>query len=441
MQCAVFRGIGGVAHKYYLLFQHHVPPPVSTFTTDAPQTTGGIAKTAPADAVQLRETFVNTTVPEDPSYLIGKSPGPYVNERSRSMYCQLGKRVAMLGIDARTERTRHQVNYPETYDLVFRHAEEKLAASNGALKHLILLLGIPIAYPRLQWLENILSSPVIGPVKFLNKRFGLAGGFFNQFDGKPDLLDDLDDHYTARAHKHERKELVLRLQHLSKKHNIRVTILGGDVHLAAMGRFFSKEKLNIPVEEDWRFMPNIISSAITNHPPPQAVANLLARRNKVHHLDHDTDETLLQIFDEDPAHGREGVEPKAASSNHVTMPSRNYAIIAESSSHLHSQTTGNANGSANGHLGVEQTNGVAPSTNAFKPSKNPREALHQGEVKAGVSHPAASGTEYTGLGGSYGLDVAYRVEIDHHDREGRTQGYGLSIPALTAHANGVTHVK
>ena len=34
MRCAVFRGIGGVAHKYYLLFQHHLAPPKSTFTTD-----------------------------------------------------------------------------------------------------------------------------------------------------------------------------------------------------------------------------------------------------------------------------------------------------------------------------------------------------------------------------------------------------------------------
>ena len=33
MKCDVFRGIGGTAHKYYLLFQHHLPPPPSTYTT------------------------------------------------------------------------------------------------------------------------------------------------------------------------------------------------------------------------------------------------------------------------------------------------------------------------------------------------------------------------------------------------------------------------
>lgn len=58
MQCSVFRGIGGVAHKYYLLFQHHIPPPPSTFTTDAPQTTHTSGKTTEPDPVQLRDTYV-----------------------------------------------------------------------------------------------------------------------------------------------------------------------------------------------------------------------------------------------------------------------------------------------------------------------------------------------------------------------------------------------
>ncbi|OCL05134.1 hypothetical protein AOQ84DRAFT_299499, partial [Glonium stellatum] len=299
MRCAVFRGIGGVAHKYYLLFQHHVPPPKSTFTTDAPKTVNPDINGTPADPIQMQGTFVMKEDVMDPSFIIGPKPGPYVEERSRSLYCQLGARVAFCGIDARTERTRHQINYPETYDLIFNRLSTEFAA-NPEIKHLILLLGVPIAYPRLQWLENIFTSPIIGPIRFLNKRFGLAGGFFNHFDGNVDLLDDLDDHYTAHQHKHERKELMLKLQALAKRHSVRVTILGGDVHLAAVGRFYSNPKLAIPAERDWRYMPNVISSAITNKPPPQAVANLLARRNKIHHLDADTDETLLEMFDRDP---------------------------------------------------------------------------------------------------------------------------------------------
>lgn len=436
MRCAVFRGIGGVAHKYYMLFQHHIPPPISTFTTDAPQTThvGGPS----ADSVQLRDTFVMTRDDEDPSYIIGRKPGPYVEERSRSIYCQLGKRIAFVGIDARTERTRHQVNYEETYDLIFRHTSQQIAASQGEIKHLVLLLGVPIAYPRLQWLENILHSPIIGPIRFLNKRFGLAGGFFNHFDGGVDLLDDLDDHYTAHQHKKERKELVLRLQHLAKEHSIRITILGGDVHLAAMGRFYSNPKLKITVENDWRYMANIVSSAITNKPPPQAVANLLARRNKIHHLDHDTDETLLEMFDKDPGFGESGVKPKTAEKNHGTMPSRNYAIICESHSHTAGQANGanRANGAINGVNGHAVNGKTADSAHdaAFAPPKNPRQPLHPGEVNAGTQHAAADGMRRTGLAGLNGLDVTFRVEKNPSDRGGHTQGYGFSIPALDSQA-------
>jgi len=450
MKCPVFRGIGGVAHKYYLLFQHHLAPPKSTFTTDAPTTTNvGEKGTTPADPVQMRNTFVMTDDMGDPSYIIGHKPGPYVEERSRSIYCQLGARIAFAGIDARTERTRHQINYPETYKALFDRLDREYTA-NKDLKHLILLLGVPIAYPRLIWLENILQSPLIAPIKFLNKRFGFAGGFFNQFDGKVDLLDDLDDHYTARSHKTERRELIQMLQSFSKKHSARVTILGGDVHLGAIGRFYSNPKHQIPAEQDWRYIPNIISSAITNKPPPQAVANLLARRNKIHHLDHDTDETLLEIFDTDPGFNRKGervgtglnnqmngiapaadekIEKKTSDKNHATMPSRNYAIICESTQPP--SNTLSAPGPQPGQ--ASSTNGDAASTISSPPSKkdNPRHPIHVGEQGAGTSHPAANGLQPTGLCGPYGLDVALRVEISNKDREGRTDGYGFSIPALS----------
>ena len=427
MRCAVFRGIGGVAHKYYMLFQHHTPPPKTTFTTDVPGEThapgtNGVAE----DPHQDRETFVMTEKNEDPSFIFGRHPGPYVEEHSRSVYCQLGAHIAFLGIDARTERTRHQINYQDTYDTLFARVSNELDA-NKNLKHFILLLGVPIAYPRLQWLENILQSPIIGPIRFLNKRFGVAGGLFNHFDGNVDLLDDLDDHYTAHQHKKERKMLVHRLQEIAQKHSVRVSILGGDVHLAAIGRFYSNPKLEIPAEHDFRYMPNIVSSAITNKPPPQAVANLLARRNKVHHLDRETDETLMYFFDKDPGEGEEGVQRKTADANHCTMPSRNYAIIDESHSFDDAEVDGfQTDGAANGRAANgERTDHGYPTKNS-----NPRTALHAGEENAGTQHPAASSLRRTGLGGMYGLDVSIRVEVKSNDPSGRTVGYGMTIPGL-----------
>ncbi|KAI9801985.1 MAG: hypothetical protein M1825_003041 [Sarcosagium campestre] len=409
MNSHVFRGIGGVAHKYYMLFQHHFPPPVSTYTSDAPQTAQnpGPGSTA-ADPQQLGDTFVRKEPHEDPCWIIGPKPGPYVQEHSRSLYMRLGRRIAFVGLDARTERTRHQVNYPETYDLIFSRLNRELSEAQGEIKHLIVLLGVPIAYPRLIWLENVLTSPIIGPIRFLNKRFGIAGDFFNHFDGQVDLLDDLDDHYTARQHKKERKVLMHQLQQLARHHNARITILGGDVHLGALGRFYSNPKLGIATPNDHRYMANVISSAITNKPPPKAVANMLASRNKIHHLDHDTDETLLNLFDKQP-----GGVAKASAKNHCTMPSRNYAILSETvpvdAEHQPGLNAGHTATGLDGH----------------KP-------LHRGEEGCGVSHPAAAGIDTRAVAGEepYGLDVSLRVEIDNSDRSGKTEGYGFHIPAL-----------
>jgi hypothetical protein len=106
------------------------------------------------------------------------------------------------------------------------------------------------------------------------------------------------------------------------------------------------------------------------------------------------------------------------------MPSRNFAIISES--HESSATANGVNGVNGDH--------------SFSADNNPRHAIQAGELNAGTAHPAATGTTYTGLCGPHGLDVAYRVEIDHHDREGHTTGYGLSVPALESvlSTNGTT---
>ncbi|KAH9903933.1 hypothetical protein F4778DRAFT_780618 [Xylariomycetidae sp. FL2044] len=413
MKCDVFRGIGGTAHKYYMLFQHHLPPPASTYTSDAPET---MVHSHMQDQNQLVDTYVKAQDQVDPSYIIGSKPGPYVAEHSMNMFAKLGARIAFLGIDARTERTRHQINYPETYDLIFNRASQELRSARDAgqpYRHLILLLGIPIAYPRLTWLENVFSSPLIAPIKFLNRRFGFGGGVFNHFDGSVDLLDDLDDHYTARTHKKERNMLIERLQALCAEFSVRTTILGGDVHLAALGRFYSNPNLHIPVEEDHRYMVNVVSSAIVNKPPPAAIANLLAGRNKIHHLNADTDETLMNLFDKDP-----GDSNKTMKSNKATMPSRNFAVITENSPNNHPVALNGANHETNGEAAEKPFDG-----------NDGHSFLHKGEDGAGTKHKASS-FETHGKSNDGSLDCCIRVEIDQHDKEGKTEPYGLTIPAL-----------
>lgn len=234
-----------------------------------------------------------------------------------------------------------------------------------------------------------------------------------------------------------------------------MTILGGDVHLAALGRFYSNPSLNIPCENDHRYMANVVSSAIVNKPPPQAIANLLARRNKIHHLNPETDETLLKLFNKDP-----GDSSKTANHNQVTMPSRNFAMLTENSPYNPPRENGlrpvtattNGNGSSHGpsadgdgHLldpaaavtGASGQGAVAASVQTAKSSNSKSSKktdghlpIHHGEEHCGTHHKAASPTEH-GRDNDGSLDICIRVEIDQHDREGRTESYGLTVPALT----------
>ena len=110
-----------------------------------------------------------------------------------------------------------------SYDLIFDRCRREIL--EGETKHLIVLLGVPIAYPRLVWLENLLTSRVMDPIKALG-RAGMLGGFLNKFDGGVEILDDLDDHWTAKSHKQERNYLIEELQELAAEKSVRVTILG-----------------------------------------------------------------------------------------------------------------------------------------------------------------------------------------------------------------------
>ena len=179
---------------------------------------------------------------------------------------------------------------------------------------------MPIAYPRLNFLENILTSRAMDPIKALG-RTGMLGGFVNKFDGGVEILDDLDDHWTAKHHKDERNWFVQGLQNLAASKSVRITILGGDVHLGAVGQFFSNKKLGIPKDRDHRYMPNVISSAIVNTPPGDMLADVLNRRNKIHHLDEYTDESMIPIFQND-------VDGKPRNNKHL-LPRRNWCSIRE----------------------------------------------------------------------------------------------------------------
>ncbi|KAI0473679.1 hypothetical protein GGR56DRAFT_666767 [Xylariaceae sp. FL0804] len=286
MKSPVFSGLGNVAFKYYMLFQHQSLP--------------------------------GETEQTEPSWCLGLKPGPYIQEVSRSLFMSLGAKVALLAVDCRTERTRDEVLREDTWEKLLDRCYDEIA--KGKTEHLLVLLGVPIAYPRLVWLENILTSRLMDPIKALSKA-GMLGNLLNRFDGGVEVLDDLDDHWTAKNHKDERKVVIEDLQDLAAERSVRVTILSGDVHLAAVGQFYSNPQLHLAKHKDFRYIPNIISSAIANAPPPDLLADVLNKRNKVHHFDKDTDEDMIPIFSH-------GVDGKARNNKHL-LPHRNWCSIRE----------------------------------------------------------------------------------------------------------------
>lgn len=62
------------------------------------------------------------------------------------------------------------------------------------------------------------------PVKALGKT-GVFGKVLNDIDGGVEVLDDLNDHWTAKNHKHERTEMIEDLQDLAIDKSLRVTLL------------------------------------------------------------------------------------------------------------------------------------------------------------------------------------------------------------------------
>lgn len=284
MSTSVFSGLGAVAFKYYMLFQH--------------------------------QSLIEETQDTEPSWVLGSIRGPYIHELSRSVLMSLGNEVAFLGLDCRTERMRHDILSQQTYDIVFDRLRREIPQDK--IKHLVVLLGVPIAYPRLEFLENLLTSRVMDPFKALG-RAGMLSGFVNKFDGGVEVLDDLDDHWTAKRHKIERNWFIQELQEFAAEQSVRVTILSGDVHLAAVGQFYSNKKFGIPKDRDHRYMPNIVSSAIVNTPPPGFMADVINKRNRVHHLDDNTDENMIPLFTSD-------VDGRRRNNVHL-LPRRNWCAI------------------------------------------------------------------------------------------------------------------
>lgn len=271
MTSGVFSMIGSRAYFFYLLFQQFMNDKVD-----------GI----------INENTKNVNPSEIKSLIIG-GPGCYIPFPTHSFLVWLGPKQHMLLLDCRAQRKLNQVCAEDTYERVF----EAMENMPSTVRHLIIQLGVPISYPRMVYLENMLSNRY-NPFVSMAKAFMPA--FTNNFNGQVELLDDLNDHWCAAVHKKERNQLIERVQALGKARKLRVSYVSGDVHAGGCGVFQSNE--GFEPSRDPRYSLALITSAIVNAPPPSTVITIVnklaAKPHKSMHYAN-TRETMLPWFEED----------------------------------------------------------------------------------------------------------------------------------------------
>jgi hypothetical protein len=157
--------------------------------------------------------------------------------------------VAILALDMRSERTMDQVLGTDTWNALVNWVS---GTTGGDSQHLLVMSSIPVAHPDLSWGESVLGW----------------------IPGQQELEDDLRDHWNSPAHKGERLRLVHRLFKTAHDNRIRITLLSGDVHVAALGAIETRRYDNlasIPLNSD--VINQLTSSAIV-HPAPPGIMNI-----------------------------------------------------------------------------------------------------------------------------------------------------------------------
>jgi phosphodiesterase/alkaline phosphatase D-like protein len=155
------------------------------------------------------------------------------------------RRPRAESVDAAGRKTvlADQVMGTDSWTAAYGWLDAQLAA--GDLRHLLVMSSIPVMHPSFEQLEKMLGAlPAI-----------------------EELEDDLRDHWTSPPHKAERLRLVRRLLDASAL-GLRVTVLSGDVHVAALG-VIEADRPDLSPEA--RSLTQLTSSGVT-HPPPAGVA-------------------------------------------------------------------------------------------------------------------------------------------------------------------------
>tara|TARA_R110000850_G_scaffold200600_2_gene326700 strand:+ start:2869 stop:4299 length:1431 start_codon:yes stop_codon:yes gene_type:complete len=158
--------------------------------------------------------------------------------------------AAILNLDTRTERKPEQIMTKSNWKRIDRW----LTQETEGLKHLFVCLSVPAVYANLEWIEELLEST----------------------PGVQSVEDDLRDHWRSRPHRSTRVKLLESLFEVAKT-GCRVTLLSGDVHVAAHGIVTLKDGGKDDGTRRHR-LHQLVSSPILNSPGHAFAATELKRQ-------------------------------------------------------------------------------------------------------------------------------------------------------------------
>ena len=175
--------------------------------------------------------------------------------------------VGVLVLDLRSERSQTQILAADTWNIVL----DALDRTEG-LRHLLVMSSIPVIHPDMSFIER-----------------GL--GFVPGMQG---IEDDLHDQWVSYNHRTERLRFVHRLLDFAEAKGTRVSIISGDVHVAALGVV---ESVRRPVQWLYANVINQLTSSPIVHPPPQRIVRYFLEElgREVNELDRDIRAQMLQF--------------------------------------------------------------------------------------------------------------------------------------------------
>jgi hypothetical protein len=155
--------------------------------------------------------------------------------------------VSILVADLRTERSRTQVMGSKSWDAMQAWLSQlpggQAANPGHKCQHLLFLSSVPVAHPKLSLTEGLMDT-------------------FGHDHVTDSNADDLRDHWAHDDHEGERKRLLESLTKVAELQKVRVSILSGDVHVAAWATIYRRD---VPPNQNWAQIHQFTSSAVV-HP-------------------------------------------------------------------------------------------------------------------------------------------------------------------------------